>query len=126
VARNQAQFAELVASYQKTVLQGFQEVEDALSGNRTTAAKIVQLQERQNATSAAQRLSLDRYLNGLSDYLPVLSAQIFNFNARSQLLAAQRQLLSQRISLARALGGDWMAKQLKTDHQQLADQGLGK
>ncbi len=123
VARNRAQFAEIVASYQQTVLRSFQEVEDALSGNRTTAAKITRLQEREKATAATQRLSLDRYMNGLSDYLPVLTSQIFNFNAQSQLLAAQRQLLSQRTSLARALGGNWMAEQLNTEHQQLVKQG---
>lgn len=122
VARSQAQFAEIVAGYQHTVLRGFQEVEDALSGNRTTAAKILRLQEQEKATAATQRLTLDRYLNGLSDYLPVLSAQIFNFNSQSQLLAAQRQLLSQRISLARALGGNWMTAQLDSDHRQMAEQ----
>ena len=123
VARNQAQFSEAVAGYQQTVLRSFQEVEDALSGNRTATARIFRLQEQENATEAAQRLTLDRYLNGLSDYLPVLTSQIFNFNSQSQLLAARRQLLSQRISLARALGGSWMAAQLKTDHQQSAAQG---
>ena len=126
VARSKAQFAELVAGYQLTVLRSFQEVEDALSANRTIAAKIEHLQEQEKATEAAQRLTLDRYLNGLSDYLPVLTTQIFNFNSQSQLLAAQRQLLSQRISLARALGGHWMASQLKTDHQQIAEQGTAE
>ena len=123
VARNQAQFAELLAGYQQTVLRSFQEVEDALSGNRTTAAKIIRLQEQEKATAAAQRLTLDRYLNGLSDYLPVLTSQIFNFNSKSQLLAARRQLLSQRISLARALGGNWMAEQLISDQQKLVERG---
>ncbi len=105
VARNQAQLAEVVAGYRQTVLRSFQEIEDALIGNRTMAAQIIRLQEQESATAAAQRLTLDRYLNGLTDYLPVLTAQIFNFNSQSQLLAAKRQLLSQRISLARALGG---------------------
>jgi NodT family efflux transporter outer membrane factor (OMF) lipoprotein len=126
VARKQAQFAEVVAGYQQTVLRSFQEVEDALSGNRTTSAKIIHLREQEKATAATQRLSLDRYLNGLSDYLPVLTSQISYFTAQSRLLAAQRQLLSQRISLARALGGSWMAAQLKSDHQQLAEQGNAK
>jgi NodT family efflux transporter outer membrane factor (OMF) lipoprotein len=123
VARSRAQFSEALASYQQTVLRSFQEIEDALSGNRTLAAKILRLQEQESATAAAQRLTFDRYMNGLSDYLPVLTSQIFNFNSRSQLLAAQRQLLSQRISLARALGGSWMASQLETDHQQLSEAG---
>jgi outer membrane protein TolC len=53
-------------------------------------------------------------LQGLSDYLPVLTAQSLHFDAESQLLAARRQLLSDRISLARALGGTWMAEELES------------
>jgi outer membrane protein TolC len=34
------------------------------------------------------------------------------FDAESQLLAARRQLLADRISLARALGGKWMAAEM--------------
>ncbi|MDH4008777.1 MAG: TolC family protein, partial [Desulfuromonadales bacterium] len=54
----------------------------------------------------------DRYLAGLDDYLPVLTAQRTDFETRSNLLAAQRQLLVDRISLARALGGSWMQDQM--------------
>ncbi len=119
VERNQAVFAEKVAAYQLSVLRAFQEVEDSLNGNRTSAERIERLAEREEATRAAQRLALERYLSGLTDYLPVLAAQVLHFNAQSQLLAARRQLLSQRISLARALGGSWMADQLLKDHQNL-------
>ncbi len=126
VARNRAALAESVAAYQESVLRAFQEVEDALSGNRTTSIRIEHLMEQERATRATQRLALDRYLRGLSDYLPVLTAQVFHFNTQSQLLTARRQLLSQRISLARALGGTWMANQSATDHQRLARQEMGK
>lgn len=122
VERKRSQFTESVAAYQETVLRSFQEVDDALSGNRTTEARIARLTEQVDATSSAQRLALDRYLSGLTDYLPVLTAEVFHFNARSQLLTAKRQLLSQRISLARALGGNWMAEQLTSDHQHIAEQ----
>jgi NodT family efflux transporter outer membrane factor (OMF) lipoprotein len=126
VARSHAALAESVAAYQESVLRAFQEVEDALSGNRTTSIRIEHLMEQERATRATQRLALDRYLRGLSDYLPVLTAQVFHFNTQSQLLTARRQLLSQRISLARALGGNWMANQSVTDHQRLARQEMDK
>jgi outer membrane protein TolC len=58
------------------------------------------------------RLSTERYLAGLDDYLPVLTAQRSDFETRSNLLAARRQLLVDRISLARALGGSWMQDQM--------------
>jgi NodT family efflux transporter outer membrane factor (OMF) lipoprotein len=118
VARNQAVFAEKVAEYQQKVLRAFQEVADALAANQSLEQKIERLVEQERASAAASRLSLQRYLGGLSDYQPVLSSQIFHFNVRSQQLLARRQLLSQRISLARALGGQWMAEALNNNSYQ--------
>ena len=84
------------------------EVEDALSAGRATEARIAFLAERQTAAEATLRLSAERYRQGLSDYLPVLTAQTLHFEAQSQLIAARRQLIADRVTLARALGGDWM------------------
>ena len=104
-----AAFRETLAAYNETVLTAFGEVEDALVQNHTTEERIRQLDERVEYTSAELRLAVDNYARGLSTYLPVLTAQNSNFEAQSQLVAARRQLISYRISLARALGGDWMA-----------------
>jgi outer membrane protein TolC len=60
------------------------------------------------ATQATLRLTTERYLAGITDYLPVLTAQRTFFDVNSRLLSAQRQLLADRISLARSLGGSWM------------------
>jgi outer membrane protein TolC len=46
-------------------------------------------------------------MQGLTDYLPILTGQLRNFTAKSSLLAAKRRLISDRIELARALGGEW-------------------
>ena len=70
--------------------------------------------ETAQATGATLRLSTDRYLAGLVDYLPVLTAQRTDFDVSSRLLSARRQLLAERISLARALGGDWMRDQMNS------------
>lgn len=124
VERSRAVFRQNLARYHKTVLTAFQEVEDALVRNRTTEERIARLEEQVKATGASQRLSKDRYLLGLSDYLPVLTAQGLHFSAESQLLAARRQLISDRISLARALGGDWMEKTVA--HRSAPDRGERK
>lgn len=113
VDRSEAVFRERLAAYHETVLTAFQEVMDALAANRTTEERIRRLEEQVEATAGALRLSLDRYTAGISDYLPVLTAQAADFNARSQLLAARRQLLADRITLARALGGSWMSAELE-------------
>ena len=113
VDRNRALFEENLALYQKTVLTAFREVEDALAKNRATEKRIVRLEEQVEATSGSLRLSLERYLQGLSDYLPVLTAQADDAQTRSDLIAARRQLISDRVSLARALGGEWMEQEMK-------------
>jgi outer membrane protein, multidrug efflux system len=108
VDRTRAVFREDLARYHQAVLTAFREVEDALAAGRTGEERIARLREREAASAAALRLALDRYLLGLSDYLPVLTAQGAHFDAQSQLLAARRQLIADRITLARALGGEWM------------------
>jgi NodT family efflux transporter outer membrane factor (OMF) lipoprotein len=123
VERARAVFEEILARYHQTVLTAFREVEDALVGNRTTEDTILRLEEREEATAAMLRLSLENYLQGLSDYLPVLTAQGLHFEAESQLLAARRQLFSERIGLARALGGDWMKEELV---QRLTSEGTAQ
>jgi len=123
VDRSEAEFRELLSRYRKKVLTSFQEVENALVNNRTTEERIRMLEERVDATGGALRLSLDRYLLGLSDYLPILTAQSADFTARSLLLAAKRQLISDRISLARALGGDWMEEEMETRRKAYSGKG---
>lgn len=108
VDRNRAAVQEAVLVYQQQVLQAFREVEDALAKNRTTELRIEQLAQTEVSTGATLRLSQDRYLSGLTDFLPVLTAQRSHFDTQSRLLSARQQLISERISLARALGGNWM------------------
>ncbi len=113
VDRSRAVFRENLALYHKAVLKAFQEVEDALVRNRTSEERIIQLQEQVEAAGAALRLSRERYMQGLSGYLPVLIAQTLYFDTRSQLLTARRRLISDRVTLARALGGEWMEHEIQ-------------
>lgn len=108
VDRRRAVVAEEVARYQQTVLRAFQEVEDALVAGRTGQEQIKLLAERYATTTAALRLAEEQYFEGLTDYLSVLTAQKNDFEVQTQLLSARRQLISDRISLMKALGGDWM------------------
>lgn len=114
VERKEAALREAVAAYQQKVLSAFQEVEDALVNNFATGQRVERLAETARATSATLRLSTDRYLAGLVDYLPVLTAQRTDFDVSSRLLAARRQLLADRISLARSLGGSWMQDKMNS------------
>jgi NodT family efflux transporter outer membrane factor (OMF) lipoprotein len=108
VERKEALLREAIAGYQQKVLSAFQEVEDALVNNVATQQRVDYLAETAMATQATLRLTTERYLAGITDYLPVLTSQRTDFDVQSRLLASQRQLLADRISLARSLGGSWM------------------
>ncbi len=112
VERKRALFDERAAAYRLTVLTAFQEVEDALVQERGIDANMKLLVERQDVTAATLRLALERYQQGLDDFLPVLNAQVSDASARIALIAAQRQRISSRIQLARALGGSWMDSEM--------------
>ncbi len=107
VEREQAVVAESLARYRQAVLVAFQEVEDALVRNQNEERRIAYLLAAEEAAADALRLSLERYRYGLTEYLQVVSAQVFHFQIQGSLIAARRQILSDRISLARALGGEW-------------------
>jgi NodT family efflux transporter outer membrane factor (OMF) lipoprotein len=113
VRRTEAALRESLAAYKKTVLISFREVEDDLSAGRASTERIKMLEVRVAASDAALKLSLDQYMQGLSDYLPVLTEQQGLFDAESALLNAKRRLISERIGLARALGGGWPETMIK-------------
>ena len=111
--RRQAVVEEELARYHQTVLAAVQEVEDALASYRSGLAQLNLLEERYIATTATLRLAEDQYFEGLTEYLSVLTAQVAHFNLQRQLLSSRRQLISDRISLWRALGGDWLTNEEK-------------
>jgi len=108
VERREAAFDENLAAYRQTILVALREVEDSLVANRTTAEQIALQAEQTTAAEGSLRLALDRYLQGVTDYLPVLVAQARQLESRSELIRLRRQLVAARISLAKALGGEWM------------------
>jgi NodT family efflux transporter outer membrane factor (OMF) lipoprotein len=115
VSRRQALVEEELARYHQTVLSAVQEVEDALASYRAGLMQLELLEERYVATTATLRLAEDQYFEGLTEYLSVLTAQVNHFNVQRQLLSGRRQLISDRISLLRALGGDWMVDKMDTE-----------
>ena len=100
VKRTEAVFRENLAGYHKTVLNAFREVEDSLSKISASEERIEMLAERVSASESALRIALDRYMRGLTDYLPVLTEQLSYFTARSNMLAERRQIISDTIQLA--------------------------
>lgn len=95
-----------VANYEQTIQTAFREVSDALAAQRWLSEQL----EIQQAAFAAQteraRLAQRRYDNGSAAYLEVLDAQRDLLETEQELVQVRRALLSSRVALYAALGGD--------------------
>ncbi|NNG00108.1 MAG: efflux transporter outer membrane subunit [Desulfobacteraceae bacterium] len=100
-----ARYDRAVADYAKIVLTAFSEVEGALLRRKELLDKrdrILNLVKEAAATLEAAEM---RYQRGVSGYLNVLEAQRANYSARESLVMADLSILTNRVSLHRALGG---------------------
>jgi outer membrane protein TolC len=117
--RQKALRAEKLAIYQQTVLAALQEVETALAGEINATSKKTRLEQRQQINHKNLQLIQENYLYGLGDIRDLLLSQIMQLEILSQQVSNQRQLLSYRITLARALGGRWMEGEITRQQENL-------
>ena len=103
----EARLQQAQASYAKTVLGAFAEVENAL----LTRQEAIQRRELVDAALAEARATLDeavsRYQRGLTDYLSVLEAQKARYELAEDLVLTELAVLTNRVTLHRTLGGGW-------------------
>ncbi len=109
VARARARFDEAVNDYRGTVLQAFQQVEDALAQNRLLQQELEQQQAARAQAERALMLSLNQYQNGAVDFLQVVTSQITALQAQRTALDLEARELTASVDLVRALGGGWQA-----------------
>lgn len=94
-----------VATYERTVQEGFREVADALAGRRYLAEEVDAQERATVAQREIARLARIRYREGVANYLEVLDAERNLFAAEQALLTLRRQELSNLAALYAALGG---------------------
>jgi len=103
----EAEYAEAVANYDKTLVQALQEVADAAVSQRALGAQIERVDAAVDAAREAWRVQNDRYQGGLATYLEVLSAEDYLLgNLRTQTDLASRSMTLD-VALNRALGGGY-------------------
>ena len=105
VDRARAAAEGLLVNYKATFLRALGEVEDALTLERTETEKFGHLTRELAVSKTLLDETRTRYLEGLSDYLPVLNAIQAHQRAERSWLTAARTRLSHRVRLYRALGG---------------------
>ena len=120
VEQAEAARREALYSYQRSVINAFEDFEDALIDR----AKFEQIYgEQAKNVEALQRfrdLAVLRYREGVTIYLEVATAEQSLFNAQLQLVSTQSQLFQSYVNLYRAMGGGWVEKA-----DQLGGHGLG-
>ncbi|SME94731.1 efflux transporter outer membrane subunit [Pseudogulbenkiania subflava] len=98
-----------VANYRQTVLQGFQEVEDALTAIRLLDQQAALQVEALAAAREAETIARNQYQAGLVSYLDVVTVQSTRLSAEQEGLAILGSQLAARVALIKALGGGWQA-----------------
>jgi NodT family efflux transporter outer membrane factor (OMF) lipoprotein len=104
---SKAQQIQLVATYRKTVLSAFSDVETSL-GQVASLTRQEKLEtDAANAAAEAFKISEIQYREGVTDLLTVLTAQQTLFTAQDQLVQIKSARLQADINLFKALGGGW-------------------
>ena len=93
--------------YLSTLHDAFADVENAITREASLKDRYQTMLMAQNNAIAAQNLSFEQYQNGLVSYTTVLDAQSRSFDAQSTVIQIKHQLITNRIQLHLALGGDF-------------------
>ncbi|ANN76197.1 RND transporter [Bordetella flabilis] len=96
---------EAAVAYQRTVLQAWQEIDDALTGYDAERARNMRLREKATASRQAYELAQARYAGGLTDFLVQLDAERSYLQARRDLSDSNHQLFVRLIAIYKSVGG---------------------
>ncbi|MCI5120486.1 MAG: RND transporter, partial [Candidatus Electrothrix sp. AUS4] len=93
------------AVWSQAYLEAVEEVENSLTQEQEQGKLLLALQEQLQVAESLFEQTRNRYLHGVTDYLPVLTALVSVQNLERSLIRQQRLLLSHRLQLYHALGG---------------------
>ena len=107
------QAKEAALNYQKTVLQAFHDVDNALIAYRADQLRRDRLVAQSAQSRRALQIANERYRNGLSDFLEVLTAQRTLLQSDQDQATATTTVSTDLIMLYKALGGGWQIGEQK-------------
>ena len=106
VAAAKARRDAAVATYEGTIQTAFREVSDALADQGTLSERLRASTAYREAAADTAMLANARYRGGVDSFLANLDAQRSLFAARQSEVATQLELVRNRVTLYRVLGGD--------------------
>lgn len=107
LAASRAKLAELVQTYQQTVLSALRDVEDAQTAIHYGRQQVDLLQKAASSARQAYHLARVRFKAGSVDFLSVLTAEQSRLSADDALIQATADQFVNAASLFKALGGGW-------------------
>jgi NodT family efflux transporter outer membrane factor (OMF) lipoprotein len=106
-------YQENLAKYRASFIKALEDVENALAAYYAEQTKRLILAESVRANAEAVTLARERYRKGLTNFLDVLTAENSLYTAQSNLSKSEANLLTDLISLYKALGGGWDAADIR-------------
>ena len=103
----EAQQQEAALNYQKTVLQAWHDVDNAMTAYQAEQARREQLTQAVADNRRALSLAQNRYQQGVTDFLQVLDAQRSLLATQQQLADSTTTVSANLVALYKALGGGW-------------------
>jgi len=107
IAVQNAREREALVSYQSSVLNALEEVQDALVNYAQEQERRDRLNEAAQQSQVAVDLATEQYKAGLTDFLSVLDAQRELYADEDQAVQSRTNVTTDVIALYRALGGGW-------------------
>jgi multidrug efflux system outer membrane protein len=104
---SQAQQQEMVATYQKAVLNALKDVSNSLIAYKETRNRREEQTHTVVSATDAVRLARLRYSGGNTSYIEVLATDTDLYDAQLKLAQAQSQEAASLVQLYAALGGGW-------------------
>lgn len=131
VERTRAVVDEKLLNYKETVYTAFKEVQDALVREKWQKEYISARKKQLEAARINLEEAGSRYLQGLEDYLPVLSALVSVQDLEINIAQDEANLRNYRVALYRSLGGTWTdsledVAELKSDNDESAADAVEK
>ena len=104
-----ATYDEAVANYNRTLVQAFQDVADAVTSLKALSAQLVQAELGLEAAQESFQIASNRYRGGLSNYLDVLISEDTMLLSLRSVTELRARRFSFNVALVRALGGGYQS-----------------
>jgi outer membrane protein TolC len=115
VKRSEIERDVLVEEYRKTVLSAFEEVEIALLNLQARRRQMEQLSEQIAALEVVHRVQTERLKEGFVSQLELFQTEQNLLTAQQGMLSTYQQILTDTVTLYKALGGGWPKQTVHED-----------